>query len=456
MDKTGDISFLDNTVRIDEEAFTVLKNVLLDKTYDKDARKKSASIFGELGDIRAIELLKQVIDEEKSVVTIIAGCALYKLGSMDGLSYLIRLLDDDDNKIREKAAFYAGFSNIKPLSGKLVEMLNCLDQDLQRAAASGLRYLGGIEAEDAFIRILAKPIDSLVGWIEEAFISWNCKRAIPALKKAYDLATDQRQKICFANILANLGEEKLLESMLKNKDEKIVLQIAFYLSKVSNDKGFKILLASTTNSDKYIRQDAAEAFGYIHNKTAFDKLIDLLSDKDHVVRYKAALSLGRMKNKEAIPYLIRSLNDPEQLVSSNSARALGSIGDQSVLDLLLTRTDGRYISSWLTCGIIDAFLELKNSESFPFLIHCLDNRDEGVRREAANALMKLNVKSAIPSLIRKLTDPDAETRCFVAEALAVIKKSSIQKYTEKLTNNNLSIDGEPDLKIKNSPWWKFW
>lgn len=127
-----------------------------------------------------------------------------------------------------------------------------------------------------------------------------------------------------------------------------------------------------------------------HEKTAKEYIGDLSSSGDEKMLLEAAKFLGDKKEKDAVPGLINLLTDRRENVRMESAVSLGLIAEESSVDALNNAmindesADVRYASMLATMRIgskksIDAYKQLKEKESDPFIQDILKKMEEKVK-----------------------------------------------------------------------------
>ncbi len=143
------------------------------------------------------------------------------------------------------------------------------------------------------------------------------------------------------------------------------------------------LCALSSSGDADIRWWALRALSMIVSPNALTVLRAGLHDSDLSVRQCAALGLKQQPSKTAIPELVEVLDEKDQLIKRLAAEALIAIGPDSV----------------------------------PALIQELQRADSSARAEAARALSIIEDKRAIPVLFDALDDHSMLVQHWAEEGL---------------------------------------
>lgn len=185
-------------------------------------------------------------------------------------------------------------------------------------------------------------------------------------------------------------------------------------------------------TDNYIREltsirwrDRAEAafvLGLIGDPKAVPHLIARMQDQDEDetnVKMACAQALGMIKDPKAIPSLIQALEDVNQWSSVKVAEMLVHFGERAVPELLKalqndTNTNQRIWGAQILGAI-------ESTAAVPLLIQRLRDRDANVRIATVEALGRMKSPLAVHSIIDLLLrDPVAEVRSQAATALGNI------------------------------------
>lgn len=191
-----------------------------------------------------------------------------------------------------------------------------------------------------------------------------------------------------------------------------------------------VLIKVLKDSDSSVRNNVVGVLAEIgpEAKAAVPSLIEALKDQYRGVRMGAALALGKIgpEAKAAVPALIEALNDPDTCV--NAAAVFGHIGPDAsaaapaLIKALEDPDEG------VRTNAANALISIRPEAKIavPALIKVLHDQSRSVRMNAANALWMLGseAKEAVPTLIQILNDEDIEVRKSAARAIASTKLDS--------------------------------
>ncbi len=202
------------------------------------------------------------------------------------------------------------------------------------------------------------------------------------------------------------------------------------------------LIVTLKDNNSNVRRFATEALGEIGDPRAIEPLVTALQDEDSEVRGAAAEALDKLgwkpESKEmeaiyliakqewercveigapAVEPLIAALKDKNELVRKAAAEALGKIGDPQAVEPLIDVF--KEIEGYTGEAEIEALVKIGAPAVEP-LIAALKAEDSRVRWGAARALGKIGESRAVEALIATLRDKNGFVRRAAAEALGEI------------------------------------
>lgn len=133
-------------------------------------------------------------------------------------------------------------------------------------------------------------------------------------------------------------------------------------------------------------------------------LLDILKNKSfYGDRLSAATALGNLGNEQAIGPLIQALDDKNQNVRKAAAEALGVIGAASVAHLAEVLDHKENSVSARSCAV-EALSKIEDARCTEYIIRALKDNQAEVRWTAAGCLGDMECQQAVDPLILALND----------------------------------------------------
>lgn len=275
------------------------------------------------------------------------------------------------------------------------------------------------------------------------------------------------------------GNVKGLIKALKYKNDPYVRWTAAkILGKWKEKKAVKPLIELLNDPDWHVRGNAAEALGNIRSKEAAKYIERLLDDESSYVRSASATALGKIKDPNCVESLINHLSDRDFEVRIRVIEALGEIGDiralEPLINLLKKGRDNRvevFIGEALgkigknpvarenlitilkfteypniKWAIARAFYDIKDRKVIPYLINLLNDPDPSVRAQAIATLGEIGEPGTIDLIIKALKDFAWEVRKQAAEALIKLKAKNAVDALKQALEKEISEDVEASIR----------
>ncbi len=241
-------------------------NIFLSKLKDDDTnvRETAAFVLGEIGDIRAIDLLIVTLNDNVSSVREHSAIALGKLRDSRAVNPLILKLKDHVPIVRAAAARALGTLCDYKAPESLIEALNDEDFEVREDTISSLGEIGD-----------PRTVEPLIA----------------------------KLKIPHADISS----------------------LALALGQIRDPRAVKPLIAALDDADEAQRYFIVMALGSIGDSRAVDPLIKALKDNDADVRQNAIFALGSIGNSKALGPLNESLNDENVITRTTTEEAIRKI-----------------------------------------------------------------------------------------------------------------------------------
>lgn len=161
------------------------------------------------------------------------------------------------------------------------------------------------------------------------------------------------------------------------------------------------LLKAVDDENPKVRMEAIYAFGSIAQpplaSEAAQQLVKALDHYDPAIRAAAARVIGRLKVVSAGTDLIKAVNDSQPPVRVAAMRALGQIGERTAIDALAQQVE-HYRGGEAAWAALDALARIGDPSSVPLFTSRLADRDEFIRRAAAEGLGRAGEATAIAPL----------------------------------------------------------
>lgn len=159
----------------------------------------------------------------------------------------------------------------------------------------------------------------------------------------------------------------------------------------ATDQALILKVSADPDADARQRWVAIRALGQAGGARAQQALHDLLSDDMPAIRVAAAQALGDLGDRGEVPAITPLLADPAMLVRAAAATALGQLGDPAAVPALATAygaNDNHYrgTSLWVRRYYIDAMGQIGHRSAYPSLLLALDDPDPTVSAAAVDAL----------------------------------------------------------------------
>jgi len=239
--------------------------------------------------------------------------------------------------------------------------------------------------------------------------------------------------------------------LLKDGDEEVRMFSATILGDIRDPAAVDDLIDALNDTDDNVRHASAEGLGKIGDARAVHPLIDCLH-QDFWIQYPAIIALGRIGDPSAIEHLLPLLDD--EMLRQAVIESLGQIGDVAAIPALtgaLSRSDPALRNDTIASlvniqrmakpkgGCLPSIKHaLSDGDLIDHLLHCLQDSDPEIRRNAVIALGWLKDKRAVAPLMALMTSYDLEE--YVVGALVSIGDGAISSLIEGLQN--------PDPRIR--------
>ncbi len=230
------------------------------------------------------------------------------------------------------------------------------------------------------------------------------------------------------------------------------------LGRMESDSAIPHLTRLLSDPEPVVRASAVSSLGVLCADSAINEIIFSLDDLDNQVREQALTVLPKLKFTPSpeLRIKIASLmkNDSSLSVQAKAIIALTKLGDVdesiSNLTLRLNSNDPHLRLSALET-VAKVAPSLNQSFDTQLILNSLENSSALIRRAAVSALGSLKDKSVSKTLIKYLTDPDANVRNAAAESLRRRGDESRSLVLEIFETNNSAVDSALDALSPGNP-----
>jgi len=337
-----------------------------------------------------------------------AALAVGRVGLVEGVEPLVRVLDDADPEVRQMAAFALGLIGDRSARDPLIAKLSDPSPLMKGSAAEALGLIGDAAAADAIGRMASEIIAA--GGLGDQGGSRDDSRDTPAA--AFRLAMAALVRLKAYDALAAATLDRLGQPRAQ------WWPVAFAFQRLEDPRGLTALLALLKDADPYTRAFAAKGLGAMKDPSAGAALLPLVTATDGAVAVEAVRSLGRLRDSRATPALLKLLQAPNTSphLKLEVVTALGNTGGEGVSDGLIP-----YLADpkpQIRAAALRSLATL-DAEGFVFILSGLDvDTHWTVRAALASILGTLTPEAGLPRLRAMLNDPDTRVVPPVLDAIA--------------------------------------
>ncbi|MBF0459296.1 MAG: HEAT repeat domain-containing protein [Nitrospirae bacterium] len=399
--------------------------------------------------------------------------AMYCLGSIGEIEYVVDLLKYGDYNVRDSAV--KALSELKDridvatIDG-IAALLNDKDGRVRRSAVKALAELKD-RIDDAMIDRIAALLNDM-----NSAVCSSAVEALAGLKDRISIATIDRIAALLDNDYSRVRSSaaKALAGLKDRIDDAMIDRIAALLNDMNSavrnsavealaelkdgiDDAVIDRITDLLNDENFgVRHSVTEALTDLKDRISIatiNRIAALLDDKNSRGRRTAVKALARLKDKinyAMIDRITDLLNDENGFVRYYAAEALAGLKDmikQETIDRitdLLNDEDGfvRYYATEALAGLKDMIKQ----ETIDRITDLLNDENIGVRRSAVRILADLKDRidnATIDRMAALLNDDDSGVRRSAIEAFAKLKdmidNATIDRMAALLNDENRAV-----------------
>lgn len=206
---------------------------------------------------------------------------------------------------------------------------------------------------------------------------------------------------------------------LKSTDENVRVEAAEKLKELADPRTIEPLIEALGDSYWEVRRKAAEALGKLKNHIKEQQYRRILDgfENENENSGHHAIALGKIRRKDALNLLLERLNDKDEGVRINVAEALGELGFRKAVKPLINSLRDKDSVCWVAAIALG---KIGGRKTVTLLIKETKDADEVVRQVAAFSLGEIGNKRAVKPLLMALSDKTHIVRHAAAVALGKI------------------------------------
>jgi HEAT repeat protein len=375
--------------------------------------------------------LVRLLSDEEARIRRRAALAIGHVALVDGVQPLVAALADADPEVRQMAAFGLGLIGDRSAREPLVGALGDPSPLVQGSAAEGLGLLGDSASADAVGRFVGRLTDS--GAIAQPPSDADeTRRDSPAAAWRLGVLALVRLK----------AYSQLAAATLDGSGQPRVRwwPLAFALQRLEDKRALPALMAFAKDANPYARAFAAKGLGALKDRAALPVLMPLLSSGERNVLIETVRALGRIGDASAAEPLMHILADAsaDPQVRLEAVGAIGGVHTAAVGDALL---DALVDPSPAVRAAALRSLAAFDRENFMTVLSGLDPDPQwSVRAALATALGTLPPEAGLPRLEPLVADADQRVIPFALAALVALKApNAAAVLLEKLKADDYAV-----------------
>ena len=324
---------------------------------------------------------------------------------------LVRLLSDDEARVRRRAALAVGHVGLSEGVAPLVTTLGDPEPEVRQMAAFALGLIGDKNARDPLMSALADASPLVRGSAAEAL-------GLIGDPAAADAIAGLAYQVVQSGALAQVPGD---EEDLKRDTPLAAFRLAIYA--LVRLKAYPQLAAAVLDSAGQPRVrwwPVAYALQRIEDPRALPALLTLAKEAHPYTRAFAVKGLGGLKDRQALPVLMPLLSSGTRTVLIETLRALGRIADPSAVDPLLKVINDASADPQVRLEAINALGGMRGSAApaiFDRLLDMVTDASPPVRAAALKSIATLDPTQFVAILSGLDPDPHWSVRAQLATVL---------------------------------------
>lgn len=375
--------------------------------------------LGEMGNIKAVPLLFKSLENAslplrhktvKAIVQILGGRSLSLLSLKDQerfRSYLLDALGDEDEDIQKAALSGLAVMGDKEATEAIFQLAGRLDADRDHdMVAAAIRAVAAIGYNENFAAALKSLNEHIVRLAVEASALMNDHRCVDEIKEIF-WTQDRDVQRSAAGQMAKIAEAQdipfFLDLLERHEDGEVLKNALYFLGvRIQCSDAQEKIFSMLSHPFDDVKEAALEACITLHTPELNQRFKDLFRSDDAMQRMMAVYALGRFCASGNLGELTEALEDesPNVRQLAVEAFALPGASIKAHLKYLLPRLYDE--SREVRASLVELLGQSGDPEVIPHLLTALSDEDEWVRIRAVEALGLLKNEGAAPQLVQLL------------------------------------------------------
>lgn len=345
---------------------------------------------------------------------------------------LVRMLSDEEARIRRRAAIAIGHVGLKEGAAPLATILKGdADAEVRQMAAFALGLIGDATSRDALVAALADPAPVVDGAAAEAL-------GLLGDASAADAVGQMVARVVQSGAVAEPPGE---QDDVRRDTPTAACRLGIYA--LVRLKAYPQLAAAVLDGNGQPRVrwwPVAYALQRLEDARALPALLTLAGDANPYTRAFAVKGLGALKDRSAVPRLLPLLSGGERSVTIETVRALGRIGDQSAAEPLLHMIGDASTDPHVRLEAVAALGSLHAPAVADTLLDLLSDPAPAVRAAALRSTATLDPESFVTTLSGLDPDPNWSVRAALADVLGTLTpEAALPRLTSMLRDEDQRV-----------------
>lgn len=345
----------------------------------------------------------------------------------------------EDVELADKVSDFIGENYNEQYKELMRKLLKSDDPVLKEYAILTIGKAGDFEFLDDIRDALNDEVGNVVkaaitvlGWFQD----FESKEKIYEFLKSEFIDVAESAAATIA-LLSDESDADRISELLKSDDERLKKIAIQALTLINDDKSYEILKGELEKEkDEYLLAYLVKMLSFFKKDEVADIILNYLSHSSNIVRESAAASLIRINAVHKIDEILKLAKDSDSMVAYFAVKAIGELcEEQKCADYLMNIY--HEVAENVKLAIVEALGKI-GANADDFLIQCLSEENEDIRKEAINSLYLLKGNEVKDIALECLNDKSWIVRYKTVEILSNINgddmETTLKLHLEKEDN----------------------